>query len=113
VGGWVLGCQRMEVALPLGLLMSDSSEKPFWQAPPLQAGLFAASITSVVSVFLYGAIHKFTNHRPLGAATLAVLVLFMFFALFILSARFRVKSLPARISVLVAVLVLGALGIAT
>lgn len=79
------------------------------QNPVLNAALFATALTSVGAFFAFGAIHKFTHHRPLGAATLAVCVVALFFCLFALSARLRVSAVVARAALGVAALLAVAL----
>lgn len=66
--------------------------------------LFAVAVTSIATYYLFGLIHKFTHHRPLGAATLAVLVLGVFFGSWIVAARLGVNKTAARAALGVALL---------
>lgn len=61
----------------------ESSRFPgvFWSA------LFAAALTASLSAVFYGGFHRLTHHRPLGAATLAVLVTATFVGVFAVSWR--------------------------
>lgn len=75
----------------------------------LDAALFATALTSLAAFFLFGLIHRFTHHRPLGAATLAVTIVLVFFAFFAVSARLRVSPTVARAALGVATVALAAL----
>lgn len=83
----------------------NNEATPLLRSPALNAALFATALTSISSYFLFGLIYKFTHHRPLGAATLAVMVVGAFFAWFALSARLRVGPTLARAAFGVAFLV--------
>jgi hypothetical protein len=80
-----------------------------WKNPVLSAALFATALTSVVTFFLFRLIHEFTHHRPLGAATLAVMVVTAFFGLFAVGARLRVSPTVARAALGVALVTIAAL----
>lgn len=70
----------------------------------MRAALFAVAVTSIATYYLFGLIHKFTHHRPLGAATLAVMVLGVFFGSWLLAARLGVNKTAARVALGVALL---------
>lgn len=95
--------------------MNSPSTHPAQSQPnggsTLDAALFAASGTSLVACFLFDAIQKYTHHRPLGAATLAILTVLVFLGLLVSSARFRVGPRIARASLVVAAVLLVALAI--
>lgn len=81
------------------------------KSPVLEATLFATALTSVATFFLFGVIHKFTHHRPLGAATLAVMVAAVFLGALALSARLRVGTNVARGALGLALVAFGALAV--
>lgn len=74
------------------------------QSPLLNAALFATALTSVATFVLFGMIHRFTHHRPLGAATLSVMIVGVFFAFFAASARLHIGRTVARAALGVAAL---------
>lgn len=76
--------------------MNDLPDRSPFTAPAVNAALVAVALTSVSAVVLFRLVQQFTNHRPLGAATLAVFVVFTFFALFAVSSRLRVNATLAR-----------------
>jgi hypothetical protein len=93
--------------------MNDLPARSPFTAPAANAALAAVALTSVSAVVEFRLIQKFTNHRPLGAATLAVLVVFTFFALFAVTSRLRVNATVARAALgLAAVLLVAMLFVA-
>jgi len=79
-----------------------ATSPPLSQSPVLNAALFATALTSIAAFLLFGLIHRFTHHRPLGAATLSVMIVCVFFAFFAVSARLRIGSTLARVALGVA-----------
>jgi hypothetical protein len=90
-------------------MTNQAASSSLSQSRVLNAALFATALTSVATFFLFGAIHKFTHHRPLGAATLAVMVVAVFFGCFAVSARLRVSATVARAALALATLTVVAL----
>lgn len=86
--------------------MNELPDRSPFTAPAANAALVAVALTSVSAVVLFRLIEKFTNHRPLGATTLAVLVVFTFFALFAVSSRMRVNATLARATLALAAVLL-------
>jgi hypothetical protein len=63
---------------------TDTQSSNMWPA------VFAAAVSGLVSALLYAGIFQFTHHRPLGAATLAVMSLGVFVGSFAIAWRWRV-----------------------
>lgn len=70
----------------------------------MSPALFAVAVTSIATYYLFGLIHKFTHHRPLGAATLAVMVLGVFFGAWLVAARLGVNKTGSRVALGLALL---------
>lgn len=103
VGVGLLGVMALWSGAMLTLLLAAYAWNAITSAPPWSSTTLAASaLTSVVAFALFGLIKQATNHRPLGAATLAVLVGVMFVALLIIARRLRVNDTWGRGLALVA-----------
>jgi hypothetical protein len=74
---------------------AQSPTTTFWPA------VFAASVLSALAPVLYFGIHKFTHHRPLGGATLAVATMAAFVFLLAVAWRLKVGRTPAVVAVVV------------
>lgn len=61
----------------------------------LWPAVFAAGAMGLIALVLYLGIHAFTHHRPLGAATLAIISGVAFLLVFVVAWRLRIGRTPA------------------